>query len=185
MKLSLHSLLLALTLWSMLPAAHADRDVWADGLSLTIGGGSHLDVYRIGMQKRWNHSWFKGGAWYLGGYWDTELALMEADRGESDNVYGISLTPVLRYQRDARLSSGVTPFAEAGMGPHLLSETQLGTSNLATAFQVGSLLGLGLGFGDKGQYELTYRYSHVSNLGIKEPNDDLDLHLVKLGYSFN
>jgi len=185
MKLSLHSLLMALALCGPWPAAHADRDVWTDRLSASLGSGNHLDIYRIGMQKRWNHSWFKGGAWYLGGYWDTELAELEADRGQSDNVYGISLTPVLRYQRDARLSSGVTPFAEAGIGPHLFSETKLGNADLSTAFQLGSLLGLGLGFGDRGQYELTYRYMHISSAGLKDPSDNLDLHLVKLGYSFN
>jgi len=185
MKLSLHSLLMALVLCGLLPAAHADRDVWMDRLSASLGSSKHLDIYRIGMQKRWNHSWFKGGAWYLGGYWDTELAELEADRGQSDNVYAISLTPVLRYQRDARLSSGVTPFAEAGIGPHLFSETKLGNNDLSTAFQLGSLLGLGLGFGDRGQYELTYRYTHISNAGLKDPSDNLDLHLVKLGYSFN
>ena len=31
------------------------------------------------------------------------------------------------------------------------------------------MLGLGVGFGDNGQYELSYRYQRLSNLGIKQP----------------
>jgi len=42
-----------------------------------------------------------------------------------------------------------------------------------------------LGFGRHGQYELGYRYQHISNAGIKRPNDGLNLHMLRLGYSFN
>ncbi len=167
--------------------ADAGERRWIDAVSVTLGGSDesyNTDVLQLGMQKRWRHSWFTGGAWYLGGYWDSELTLMEADRGSTDEVLGLSITPVLRYQRDARLSSGVTPFAEAGLGAHLLSATHIGDSNLSTAFQFGSLLGVGVGFGERGQYELSYRFTHLGNGGIKEPNDGIDLHLLKLGYNF-
>ena len=184
MMLRLLAIVTALGLTTVLPAAHADRNVWVDGLSLSLGNGvdpGDTTPLRLGMQKRWHHNWFTGGAWYLGGYWDTELARMKA----GNTVYGISLTPVLRYQRDVQLSSGFTPFAEAGVGPHLLSATHLGGNDLSTALQVGSLLGLGIGFGDKGQYELSYRYTHITNLGLNNSNDGLSLHLFKLGYNFN
>jgi opacity protein-like surface antigen len=87
-------------------------------------------------------------------------------------------------QRDASLSSGVSPYAEAGIGPHLLSETSLGYKQYSTAFQFGSLIGFGLGFGDKGQYELSYRFQHISNNDIKTPNNGINLHILRLGYSF-
>jgi hypothetical protein len=87
-------------------------------------------------------------------------------------------------QRDASLSSGVSPFAEAGIGAHLLTDTRLGDRAFSTALQLGSVLGLGLGFGDNGQYEVSYRYQRLSNLGIKNPNDGMDLHLLRFGYNF-
>jgi hypothetical protein len=87
-------------------------------------------------------------------------------------------------QRDASLSKGITPYAEAGIGPHLISETSLGRRRFSTAFQLGSLVGFGLGFGEKGQYEISYRFQHLSNVEIKKPNDGLNLHLLRLGYSF-
>ncbi len=180
-------LIMLLLLCHALPVTAGKRH-WLDGASITLGESDDsdgTDVVRIGVQKRWRHTWFEGGAWYLGGYWDTELAYMEAGRGNTDDVLGISITPVLRFQRDASLSSGITPFAEAGLGFHLLSGTEIGSNNLSTSFQFGSLAGVGLAFGERGQYELAYRYTHISNGDIKKPNDGLDLHLVKLAYNFN
>ncbi len=184
-KLLLLSSLLLLT--GYLPALNAGNDSWIDAVSLTHGDDNKsegTDLFRVGVQKRWKRNWFTGGAWYLGGYWDTELAAMDPDIADADNVYAISITPVFRYQRDSRLSSGITPFAEAGLGAHLLSDTHVGDNDMSTAFQFGPLLGLGVGFGERGQYELSYRFTHLTNADIKEPNDGLDLHLLKLGYNF-
>jgi len=169
------------------PAAGASG--WVDSFSFTFGqddSSNDTDIYRLGLQNRWERTWFKGGAWYLGGYWDAELAYMDSGLTNSKNneLMDLSLTPVLRYQRDANLSRGVTPYAEAGVGPHLLSRTQLGYQEYSTAFQFGSLLGVGLGFGGNGQYEIAYRFQHISNAGIKRPNDGMNLHLFRLGYAF-
>lgn len=168
-------------------ASGANDNRWIDSIALSYGddnnSGGDIDVYRLGLQNRWERSWFNGGAWFLGGYWDAELAWMDAGSGNNSELYDLSLTPVFRYQRDAGLSSGVTPFAEAGIGAHLLSDTRIGGQELSTAFQFGPLLGVGLGFGDHGQYELSYRLQHITNGSIKQPNDGLNLHLLRLGYS--
>jgi len=163
---------------------------WIDAVSFSYGqddDSNDTDVFRLGLQNRWERTWFKGGAWYLGGYWDAEFAYVESDAGSkgNNNLLDLSLTPVFRYQRDANLSSGVTPYAEAGIGAHLFSRTQLGLQKYSTAFQFGSLVGVGLGFGGNGQYEIAYRYQHISNAGIKTPNDGINLHLIRLGYSFD
>lgn len=183
----LRILLIALLVFSQpLCAGPADHP-WVNAVSFTLGTSDDFDesdVYRIGFQKVWRRSWFDGGAWYLGGYWDTGLTRMKADTGYTGTVYDVSLLPVFRYQRDARLSSGITPFAEAGFGVHLLTDTHIGSNNLSTAFQFGSLVGLGLGFGERGQYELTYQYTSMTNIDLKKPNDGFDAHLLKLGYNF-
>ena len=178
-----------LLLFSMIFTMDARATDWIDGISLSYGqdeDSNDVDAIRIGLQNRWERNWFKGGAWYLGGYWDAELAYLESGTKNSDHseLVSISLTPVFRYQRDANLSSGFTPYAEAGIGPHLLSHTSLGFQEYSTAFQFGSLVGFGVGFGDNGQYEIAYRFLHTSNANIKKPNDGLNLHLLRLGYSF-
>ena len=170
-------------------SANASAKDWFDAFSFSVGqdeDSNDTDVYRLGLQNRWNRTWFKGGAWYLGGYWDAEIAYMESDlkNVENKDLINLSLTPVFRYQRDADLSSGITPYAEAGVGPHLLSTTELGFQDYSTAFQLGSLLGFGLGFGGNGQYEIAYRFQHISNAGITNESDGMNLHLFRLGYSF-
>jgi lipid A 3-O-deacylase len=183
-------LAIPLLLLTFMTTAGANGNRWVDSVSLTLGTDEDsldADVYRLGLQNRWGRTWFNGGAWNVGGYWDAEFAYIEADagQGENNNLYDISLTPVFRLQRDTALSSGVSPFADAGIGAHLLSETSLGDNNYSTAFQFGSLIGFGLGFGKHGQYELGYRFQHISNAGIKDPNDGISLHLLRLGYAFH
>jgi len=187
MTCKLRHLLLAVSLFS--PLAGANGSNWIDGLSLSFGHDSNdneTSLLRAGLQNKWQRTWFNGGAWYVGGYWDAELAYMESDISDTRNseLFDLSLTPVFRMQRDASLSSGVSPFAEAGIGAHLLTDTRLGDRAFSTALQLGSILGLGLGFGDNGQYEVSYRYQRLSNIGIKNPNDGMDLHLLRFGYHF-
>ena len=170
--------------------AQAAGTNWIDAMSLSYGednDSNETRVYRLGLQNKWARSWLNDGAWHVGGYWDAELAYMESEHEDSENneLFDIGLTPVFRMQRDTELSSGVSPYAELGVGPHLISETRLGTQQYSTAFQIGGMLGFGLGFGEKGQYELSYRYQHISNGDIKTPNEGMNLHLLRLGYSFD
>ena len=168
------------------PQALAADNHWIDSVSATIGkdgNSNQTDVYRIGIQNRWNRTWFNDGAWYLGGYWDVCVGNMESGRENSD-LYEVGLTPVLRLQRDADISSGVTPFSEIGVGGHMLSDDDIGERELGTNFQLASHIGLGLGFGDRGRYELAYRFQHMNNAGTHSPNNGLDLHLLRFGYHF-
>ena len=170
-------------------SAQAAGNNWIDAMSLTYGedlDNNETTLYRLGLQNKWERTWLNDGAWYVGGYWDVELAYMESDheKSKNDNLFDLGLTPVFRMQRDASLSSGVSPYAEAGIGPHLISETRLGNQQYSTALQFGSLIGFGLGFGDRGQYEISYRFQHLSNADIKTPNQGMNLHLLRLGYAF-
>ena len=187
--MTLHRRLLVLLAVICSTTANASGSNWIYAISLSYGeenGRNNTRMYRLGLQNKWERTWLNDGAWYVGGYWDTELAYIKADHvsGQNDEIFDLGLTPVFRMQRDASLSSGVSPYAEAGIGPHLLSETSLGYKQYSTAFQFGSLIGFGLGFGDKGQYEISYRYQHLSNADIKTPNQGMNLHLLRLGYSF-
>jgi lipid A 3-O-deacylase len=188
MTIRFRRLLLATGLLVSLANAYGSN--WIDGISLSYGHDSNdndTNLLQAGLQNKWQRTWFNGGAWYVGGYWDAELAYMESEISGAENseLFDLSLTPVFRMQRDATLSSGVSPFAEAGIGAHVLSETRLGDRSFSTALQLGSVLGLGLGFGGNGQYEVSYRFQRLSNLGIKQPNDGMDLHLLRFAYNFS
>ena len=187
--MKLHHRLLLILAVICSTTANANGNNWIDAISLSYGGESgrnNTKMYRLGLQNKWERTWLNDGAWYVGGYWDAELAYMESDHknSQNDDLYDLGLTPVFRLQRDASLSSGVSPYAEFGIGPHLISETRLGKQQYSTALQFGSLIGFGVGFGDKGQYELSYRLQHISNADIKTPNQGMNLHMLRIGYNF-
>jgi lipid A 3-O-deacylase len=74
----------------------------------------------------------------------------------------------------------VRPFIEAGFGLHLLSHVHIANRNMTTAFDFGSQAAVGFAFGDRGQYELAALINHVSNGGIKYPNDGLTYGGIRL-----
>jgi hypothetical protein len=65
-----------------------------------------------------------------------------------------------------------------------LSETSLGERRFSTAFQFGDHLAIGYRFGGKGQYDLSWRFQHLSNGGIKQPNDGIDFFQARFQYHF-
>ncbi|MFN7086024.1 MAG: acyloxyacyl hydrolase [Burkholderiales bacterium] len=160
-----------------------------DGVSFEYGksDSSNADVgrYRLAVQWDWGKRWFDSGGWHLGGYWDLGL-------GQWDNrsvprtggsVTDIGLTPVFRFQHDG--SAGLMPYVEAGIGLHLLSATSVSPERrFGSSFQFGDHLGIGVRFGGKGRYDAGYRYQHFSNGGLKEPNQGINFHQLRLQYRF-
>jgi len=53
---------------------------------------------------------------------------------------------------------------------------------VGSAFQFGEHLGFGYRFGVTGAYDLGYRFQHISNGNIKDPNDGINFHQIRLQY---
>ena len=98
-----------------------------------------------------------------------------------ENDFG--LTPVLRLQPNN--PAGFSPYAELGVGFHFLSSTSVSPQRqFGSSFQFGDHVGAGVRFGDKGQYDIGYRYQHLSNAGIKQPNQGINFQQLRLQYHF-
>jgi hypothetical protein len=154
-----------------------------DGMALELGSGDGPDMVRIAAQWDWGRRWFQGAEWHLGGYWDFGLGYWKDGDvlpGQNEDVAEIGLTPVFRLQRNGL--SG--PYLEAGIGAHVLSRTQLGDKRLSTQFQFGDHLGFGYRVGARRAWDVAYRFQHLSNGGIKKPNDGINFHQVRLQYWF-
>jgi lipid A 3-O-deacylase len=83
------------------------------------------------------------------------------------------------------MRSTFAPYLEASVGLHLLSHTQINeTRQFSTAFQFGEFLGAGVAFGDNYRYDIALRIQHVSNGGIKNPNDGLTYGALVFQYRF-
>jgi hypothetical protein len=171
------------TFLMLLLASLARPAVAVDGVSLELGHGDKTNMGRVGLQWDWQKRWQLSQNLIVSGYWDTSLGYWRGDSNTpgARNLYDLGITPVLRLSRG-------TPtgwYAEAGIGAHLISETQINDRRrFSTAFQFGDHIGAGLRFGQRGEYDLGYRFQHLSNADIKKPNDGINFSQIRLAYHF-
>lgn len=167
-------------------AAHA-----VDSVSVEIGrsdsSNSDVDMGRVGVQWKWGKRWAVGSNWHIGGYWDLSLGHWDNNTipalREGSSVTDLGFTPTFRLQSND--PSGTGPYLEAAIGFHLLSRTSVSSQRrFGSAFQFGDHIGAGFRFGPRGAYDLSYRYQHLSNGGIKKPNQGINFHQVRLQYHF-
>jgi lipid A 3-O-deacylase len=153
-----------------------------DGIAVTGGEGRNSNMEQISVQWQWSKRWLQGEHMHVGGFWDAGIAQWRRDEtpGWTDHLSEINFTPTFRLQANDLQG----PYVEAGVGLHLLSETQLGNKHYSTAFQFGEHLGFGWRFGARGAFDLGYRYQHISNADIKTPNSGADFHQIRLQYWF-
>ena len=175
--------LLALLMFSLIAVpAYA-----VDGVSVEYGKGSDAaDMARVGLLWDWNKSWFNDGDWHLTGFWDASLGQWRGHSNTKTNnqtITDIGLTPVFRFEQ--KNPSGMAPYLEGAIGFHLITPTFLNSDRkFATAFQFGDHVGLGVRFGEHHQFDLGYRYQHLSNGSIKAPNQGINFSQVHFDYRF-
>jgi lipid A 3-O-deacylase len=157
------------------------------GVAASVEGGSGQSVDVVGLGIAWTdvHAWR--------GPWSTELNLSLLGRVDHwhgteenpvvSNLWDVSATPVVRIQ--PAQPKGWFAFFDVGIGVHLISETRINEHRqFSTVFQFGEFFGPGVRFGDRAQYELSFRVQHVSNGNIKEPNNGLTFHTIAFQYRF-
>jgi opacity protein-like surface antigen len=160
-----------------------------DGISLELGesdsSNASVDIARAGLQWNLAPRFAFGADWHIGTYLEASFAYWDNDSRLRTNssLVDIGLTPVLRLQPTN--PGAIAPFVEAGVGAHLFSETAVSTvRHFGTSFQFGSHIGAGLRFGPRHAYDISYRYQHLSNAGIKQPNNGINFQLLRFGYHF-
>ena len=166
------------------PQAHA-----IDSVSFELGTSDSsnvsVDMARTGVQWDWSARWTLGSDWHLGGYWDLAVGYWDNDSHNraSSGILDVGFTPVFRIQQTH--PGSLAPYIEAGIGFHFISKTSINHERqLSTRFQFGDHIGVGLRFGPEHAYDLGYRFQHLSNAGIKEPNNGINFHQVRLQYHF-
>lgn len=167
----------------------ARRFLGIDGMALEFGdsdsSAADVKLARVSVQWNWGRPLLQALGWNLGGHWDLGVAYWDNDsrRKTHSGLWDLGFTPVFRIQQD--VPGSIAPYLEAGVGAHLLSNTSVSEQrSFSTAFQFGSHAGVGLRFGPGHRYEFGYRFQHLSNADIKEPNDGINFHQLRLGYWF-
>ncbi|MGC2519522.1 MAG: acyloxyacyl hydrolase [Burkholderiales bacterium] len=160
-----------------------------DGMSFEYGHSdstnASVNLFRVGVQWDWRKHLVEMGSWHLGGYWESSFGYWSNNSFASthDHLIDYGFTPVFRLQPNNL--TRFSPYAELGVGVHFLSHTSVSTQReFGSSFQFGDHVGAGVRFGDKGQYDIGYRYQHLSNAGIKGPNQGINYHQLRLQYHF-
>ncbi|HNQ04209.1 MAG TPA: acyloxyacyl hydrolase [Thiobacillaceae bacterium] len=155
----------------------------ADGYGIELGhGDDSTELLRLHARWDWDKRWFEAGNWHLTGYWEAGLGHMWGEGAGARDLWDLGITPVFRLQpNDGR--NGL--YLEGAVGLHFLSHTRVNRKRqLGSSFNFGDHLGFGLTFGDRGQYDLGYRLQHLSNGGLKKPNDGINFHEIRLTYRY-
>jgi lipid A 3-O-deacylase len=175
--------LAAVAAMSAAAAGHA-ADGYFDSSSVEVGGGEHVQVVRLAVQKDWNKTWLPTSGYHLNGYWDANVAYWRANQwldqpGNTKDLAVVGITPVFRWEADNKLGF----YADAGIGAAVFSSVYRNTHRqLSTAFEFADHVGVGYVFANK--WELGARLQHYSNGGIKKPNGGVNLLLLKAAYHY-
>jgi hypothetical protein len=122
------------------------------------------NLWRWNLNTNWRlQSRVAASAGWLGG------------RGESAFIGVIG--PTLELSR-----AGIPLAIEGGSSPTYISRYRFGRMDLGTSAQFTTHIGL---FWDvTPHWRVGYRYQHMSNAGIREPNPGFNLHILSIGYLF-
>ncbi len=138
----------------------------------------------LALLRPWH--WLNLGDCYLSGHWEAGISYWRAGREGrfgNDEIVDFSFTPTFRYQRDPR-GGWIAPYAEAGVGLHLLTNTSFGNDDYSIPFGFGSYAGIGVRFGQGGRFELGARLQHISNADLGDRNPGANFQFLRFAYYF-
>ncbi|HEY5994731.1 MAG TPA: acyloxyacyl hydrolase [Gallionellaceae bacterium] len=157
-----------------------------DGVYIEGGEGNNVDMLRIGAFWKWDKTWMYGDNWQITGAWEVAAGGLRGDKPNDNNqdISDIGITPVFHMMRVK--GTGITPYVEGGfLGLHLISRAYAyNDRKFGSGFQFGHHLGFGVNFGERREYTLGYRLHHMSNGGIVQPNQGVNLNEIHFAYSF-
>ncbi|SDV48230.1 acyloxyacyl hydrolase [Chitinasiproducens palmae] len=160
--------------------ARADRF----GFQVAAGTADH-HVRKVDLGIVWdpNLTWWEIGGWHFALVGEGHLAYWHTDEGNvNKNIYEVGATPVLRFEKS---SGAIRPYVEAGVGVRLISHPRITSDyTLSSGFQFADMVGVGAKFGERQQYQVGYRFQHLSNAGIKHPNPGINFHQIYAQYNF-
>ncbi|WBY00032.1 acyloxyacyl hydrolase [Ramlibacter tataouinensis] len=155
------------------------------GAVFAQGGVGENGVQAAGIGLLWPWDWRAQAA---GGEFSAQTELFVSQwrargaAGAHEGYTQAGLVPLLRYRPD----EGRSPwFVEGGIG---LSVTDsLFTTparTMGSRWNFSDNLAVGRNFGARGQHELSLRWQHTSNAGLKQPNPGLDLLMLRYSARF-
>lgn len=156
-----------------------------DGIFLAVGNGQTTNMARVGATWNFDKTWFNEGNWLVTGYWEADIGSWRGNSaiGNNQTITEIGLTPVFRFQQKS--PTGFAPYLEGAIGVHFISPTFIyANRKFGSSFQFGDHVGVGVRFGDKQQFDLAYRFQHLSNGSYRAPNQGINFNQLHFSYHF-
>lgn len=159
------------------------------GISIARGfsGVDNMSGFSLAGQLYWNNLLQLGKNWQLTGYWNGELAYWYADKANGDsytNLTTLTVSPVLRIQRQFAYDNGIAPFVDLGWGVAWMNHKEFKRQKLGSHFNFVMSIGAGINFGSQMQYDVAYHYLKFTNAGLSKNNDGLYVNTISFTYHF-
>ena len=104
-----------------------------------------------------------------------EIGIAQYEK-RGDSLHQIYAVPKLRYWFTDRLS------IDGGVGPSWIDDKKLSTRRFGSNFQFSDHIGIS--YLVTNHVSVGYRFTHISNAGMKKPNPGIDMQQITLSYTF-
>jgi len=164
------------------PAAAVDGIALQGGVGAGASSGSGMEMVRAALQWDWQRRWLEGKNWHVGGFWQADAGYWRRNAlpGENGDLFEIGFTPVFRLQQNSLKGT----YLQGGIGLAYLSRTSLGNKLYGSHLQFASQIGVGYRFEANQGFDAGFIYQHVSNAGLKQPNEGANFYELSLQYHF-
>lgn len=136
--------------------------------------GAGSDFHQAEGFVNWNLPWFweLGSGWTLASRLDASLGWL-GESGANGAIASAGPSLLVGHQN--------FPFSlEGGVSPTVLSRSDFETKDFGLPFQFTSHIGLNLDL--TAHIRIGYRFQHMSNAGLSDPNPGLNMYMFSLSY---
>jgi lipid A 3-O-deacylase len=158
-------------------------DLRPAGVFVQAGEGEH-SMHATSVGAVWPWRWERAtasGRWtaYTEAYLSRWSARTSGGRVDFDHV---GVVPLFRYRANANPHW----FAEGGIGLIYMNRLFVTPDKqFSTRLNFADTLGIGRSFGEREQHEVTLRFTHFSNGGMKHPNPGQNIVRLRYAYLFS
>ena len=143
----------------------------------------YLRNNRLALTADWKKVLIDNSYFSISGHTEFMVNRWYSTNKSSQNQEGYiyAITPMFTYTfKDIKVSN-YNLYTEFGIGLAYMDNSMVEDREKSTQFQFADSIGVGF---KSTNYQIGYRFTHISNLNIGTPNPSLDFHQIMLLYRF-
>ncbi len=157
----------------------------ADSFVFELGRGDGVNMGRVAYQLPLKTQWQFRNNLQVTSYLEPAIGFWRGNSNIHDDpkMYELALTPVFRLEQQSR--SAIAPYIENGVGIHVITGHHVTDDrDLGSNYHFGTHIGVGLRFGTRHEFDFGYRLQHLSNAGLKQPNEGINFNMLHFAYLY-